>query len=48
MLALIDTIDARYHIDRNSVYVSGFSKGGGVTFALACKYADAFAAIAPV
>jgi poly(3-hydroxybutyrate) depolymerase len=48
MLALIDTIDARYHIDRNRVYVSGFSMGGGMTFALACKYADVFAAIAPV
>lgn len=48
MLALIDTIDARYHIDRNRVYVSGFSMGGGMTFALACKYADVFAAVAPV
>jgi poly(3-hydroxybutyrate) depolymerase len=48
MLALIDTIDTRYQIDRNRVYVSGFSMGGGMTFALACKYADVFAAIAPV
>jgi poly(hydroxyalkanoate) depolymerase family esterase len=48
MLALIDTLDARYHIDRNRVYVTGFSMGGGMTFAIACKYADVFAAIAPV
>ena len=48
MLALIDTIDARHHIDRNKVYVTGFSMGGGMTFALACTYADVFAAIAPV
>jgi len=48
ILALIDTIDAKYHIDRNKVYVSGFSMGGGMTFALGCKYADVFAAIAPV
>jgi poly(3-hydroxybutyrate) depolymerase len=48
MMALIDTIDSRYRIDRNRVYVSGFSMGGGMTFALACGYADIFAAIAPV
>jgi poly(3-hydroxybutyrate) depolymerase len=48
MKALIDTIDDRYHVDRNRVYVTGFSMGGGMTFALGCKYADIFAAIAPV
>jgi poly(3-hydroxybutyrate) depolymerase len=48
LLALIDTIDVRYHIDRSRVYVTGFSMGGGMTFALACGYADVFAAIAPV
>jgi polyhydroxybutyrate depolymerase len=48
MLALIDTIDARYTIDRNRVYATGFSMGGGLTLALGCKYADVFAAIAPV
>jgi len=47
MMALIDTIDARYKIDRNKVYVTGFSMGGGMTFALGCKYADVFAAMAP-
>jgi poly(3-hydroxybutyrate) depolymerase len=46
--ALIDTLEARYHVDRNKVYVTGFSMGGGMTFALGCKYADIFAAIAPV
>jgi len=46
--ALIDTIDKRYFIDRNRIYVTGFSMGGGMTFALGCKYADIFAAIAPV
>ena len=48
LLAIIDTMEARYHIDRNRVYVSGFSQGGFLCFALACKYADIFAAIAPV
>jgi poly(3-hydroxybutyrate) depolymerase len=48
ILALIDTLDTRYHIDRNRLYVTGFSMGGGMTFALACKYSDVFAAAAPV
>src|SRR5512133_413122 len=48
ILALIDTLDTRYHIDRNRLYITGFSMGGGMTFALACKYADVFAAAAPV
>lgn len=48
IMALIDTIDARYHIDRNKLYVTGFSMGGGMTFALACKYSEIFAAVAPV
>jgi poly(3-hydroxybutyrate) depolymerase len=46
--ALIDTVDARYHIDRNRVYVSGFSQGGFMSFLMGCKYSDVVAAIAPV
>jgi len=46
--ALVDTIDAEYHIDRNRVYASGFSQGGFMSFLLGCKYSDVFAAIAPV
>jgi poly(3-hydroxybutyrate) depolymerase len=48
ILALIDTIDTRYNIDRNKIYISGFSMGGGMCFALACRYANIFAAAAPV
>jgi poly(hydroxyalkanoate) depolymerase family esterase len=48
LLAIIDTMEARYHIDRSRVYVSGFSQGGFMCFNIACKYADVFAAIAPV
>lgn len=48
LLALIDTMSARYKIDRNRVYASGFSQGGFMTFNLGCRYADKFAAIAPV
>lgn len=48
IMALIDTIDARYKIDRDRLYVTGFSMGGGLCFALGCRYATVFAAIAPV
>jgi polyhydroxybutyrate depolymerase len=47
-LALLDTLDAKYHIDRNRVYAAGFSQGAGMTHAVGCGYADKFAAIAPV
>jgi poly(3-hydroxybutyrate) depolymerase len=48
IVAIIDTIDARYHINRNRIYVTGFSQGGFMSFLLGCKYSDIFAAIAPV
>jgi poly(3-hydroxybutyrate) depolymerase len=48
IVSIIDTIDARYHIDRNRVYATGFSQGGFISFLLGCKYSDVFAAIAPV
>jgi polyhydroxybutyrate depolymerase len=47
-LALLDSIDAKYHVDRNRVYAAGFSQGAGMTHAVGCGYADKFAAIAPV
>jgi poly(3-hydroxybutyrate) depolymerase len=47
ILAIIDTIDAKYHIDRNRIYSCGFSMGGFMSFQLACRYSDIFAAIAP-
>ncbi len=48
ILAIIDSVDAKYHIDKNRVYASGFSQGGFMSFQLGCRYADKFAAIAPV
>jgi poly(3-hydroxybutyrate) depolymerase len=48
LLAIVDTLDARYHIDRERVYVSGFSQGGVMAYHAACRYADKFAAVAPV
>jgi poly(3-hydroxybutyrate) depolymerase len=46
--AILDTLDARYKIDRNRVYMTGFSQGGFISFAAGCFYSDKFAAIAPV
>jgi poly(3-hydroxybutyrate) depolymerase len=47
-LAVIDTLDARYRIDRNRVYMTGFSQGGMISFAAGCSYSNVFAAVAPV
>jgi len=48
ILAIIDAVDAKYKIDKNRIYASGFSQGGFFSFQLGCRYADIFAAIAPV
>jgi poly(3-hydroxybutyrate) depolymerase len=47
ILALIDTMAARYQIDRNRVYATGFSMGGMMSYKLACTVADKIAAIGP-
>lgn len=47
LLKLIDTLDAKYSIDRSRVYSMGFSQGGVMSFHLACRYPEKFAAIAP-
>jgi poly(hydroxyalkanoate) depolymerase family esterase len=47
LMAIIDTIDKKYKIDRNRIYSCGFSQGGFMSFQLACRYSDIFAAIAP-
>ncbi|MBN1756702.1 MAG: hypothetical protein JW863_00195 [Chitinispirillaceae bacterium] len=48
ILALIDTLDARYSINRNRVYSTGFSMGGFMSHHLGNVAADTIAAIAPV
>lgn len=48
ILAALDSIDAKHPIDRNRVYLAGFSQGAGMAHAGGCRYADKFAAIAPV
>lgn len=47
ILAIIDSIDAKYNIDKNRIYACGFSMGGFMSFQLACRYSEIFAAIAP-
>jgi poly(3-hydroxybutyrate) depolymerase len=46
--ALLDSVDARYKVDRSRVYMTGFSQGGNITSYAACNYSDIFAAVAPV
>lgn len=48
ILAIIDNMVTRYSIDRNRVYVSGFSMGGMMCYHVANKIANKVAAIGPV
>lgn len=48
MLALIDEMVDKYSIDRNRVYLSGFSMGGMFTYHAMNKIADKIAAFAPI
>lgn len=45
---IIDEMVKRYSIDRNRVYLSGFSMGGMMTYYAMTKIADKIAAFAPV
>ncbi|MEO0512644.1 MAG: alpha/beta fold hydrolase [Planctomycetota bacterium] len=48
LLALIDSIEARYRVDPDRVYVTGLSMGGYATWALAERAPERFAAIVPI
>lgn len=48
ILAIIDEMYNQYGIDRDRVYLSGFSMGGMMTYYAATKIADKIAAYAPV
>ncbi|MBL3657191.1 extracellular catalytic domain type 1 short-chain-length polyhydroxyalkanoate depolymerase [Fulvivirga sediminis] len=48
ILAIIDNMSSRFGIDRNRVYLSGFSMGGMMTYHAANRIADKIAAFAPV
>ncbi len=45
---LLDTISAHYNIDPNSVYSTGLSNGGFMSYDLACQLGNRIAAIASV
>ena len=45
---LLDSIAAKLPIDRNRVYVAGFSDGGRMTYRVACELSTSIAAIAVV
>lgn len=46
--ALLDEIVEHYQVDEERIYVTGLSMGGFGTWALAEKYPERFAAIAPI
>jgi uncharacterized repeat protein (TIGR02059 family) len=48
ILAIIDEMYNRYGIDRDRVYLSGFSMGGMMSYYAVTRIADKIAAIAPV
>jgi len=45
---LIDMLERRYGVDPARIYVSGFSNGGGMAFALSCALATRVAAVGAV
>jgi polyhydroxybutyrate depolymerase len=45
---LIDTLEARYNIDRARIYANGLSNGGGMAFVLSCTIGDRIAAVGVV
>ncbi|MBQ9362425.1 MAG: prolyl oligopeptidase family serine peptidase [Bacteroidaceae bacterium] len=48
MEAIIESMYSRYHINKNRVYLTGFSMGGMFTYYAATRMADKIAAFAPV
>lgn len=48
LIALLDEIESKYHVDKNRIYVTGLSMGGQGTWSLALTQPNRFAAIAPI
>ena len=48
LMGLIESIESNYRVNPDRIYVTGLSMGGYGTWALAMRYPDKFAAIAPV
>lgn len=48
LFALLDTLEAKYNIDTDRVYCTGFSEGGMMCYTFACSYSNRIAAVASV
>ena len=48
VINLVKDIVRKYEVDTERIYLTGLSMGGFGTWALACRYPDYFAAIAPI
>jgi polyhydroxybutyrate depolymerase len=46
--ALIDTLEATYHIDPTRIYANGISNGAGMAFVLSCTLSDRIAGVGMV
>lgn len=46
--ALLDEVGRRVNVDKDRVYLTGHSNGGGMTFRLGAELSERFAALAPV
>jgi predicted peptidase len=46
--ALLDHIQARYAVDAKRIYLTGYSTGGFGVWAMAIRYPQRFAALAPI
>jgi polyhydroxybutyrate depolymerase len=46
--AVLDDVATRYRVDRNRIYVTGFSNGASMAFRLGIELSERIAAIAPV
>lgn len=46
--ALLDTLEANYHVDTSRVFATGFSNGAMMTYLVGCRLSNRFAAIAVV
>jgi len=48
LTALLDDVQSKYAVDADRVYLTGLSMGGFGSWALACRYPERFAAVAPI
>jgi predicted peptidase len=48
VIQLLDTVVANNNVDRNRIYLTGLSRGGGAAWQLAVQYPEKFAAMAVV